>query len=280
MDEICNLFQGSQVANELEAYLLGFFYADGCVSGFSSGKYRVFSIALAEKDKEYLQWMANVINQYLHTDYKLKYTADTKSYRLYIGKKDFISNIIKLGIINNKTYENNDFVFKNVPDSLKWHFIRGYFDGDGSICCSKTGKHIANFVSLNQVLIKSIYDYCNSYLHCGSIRKDQKYYRFCLSGNPSVRCFGEYLYKDANYFMERKKVNFDNIVVYHKNNIYAGILPYRNKYKVSIWNKNIKQRIYLGLRETVKDAVELYNNNCEYCNQAKQQYKGEELYYE
>ena len=280
MDENYDLFQGSQVSNELEAYLIGFFYADGCVTEFKYGAYRLFTISLAEKDKEYLQWMTDTINQHLHTNYKLRYLDKTKSYRLSVCKKDFIANLIRLGISPNKTYEDSDYIFQNIPNDLKWHFIRGYFDGDGSIHCNKDGKHGVNIVSLNQTLIDSICNYCYECLHCGVIRKDRKYYRFYLSGNPSVLHFGEHLYQNAHYFMSRKKDKFDNINLYYKNNIYVGILPYLSKYKVSIWNKVTKKRIYLGLRATVKEAVELYNNNCELCAQLQQEYKGEELYYE
>ena len=67
------LFQNHQINNELDAYLLGFFYADGTITDFSYGKYRLFSIALSEKDKDFLQWICDVINENLNKNYTLKY---------------------------------------------------------------------------------------------------------------------------------------------------------------------------------------------------------------
>ena len=42
------IFTNNQVQNELEAYLLGLFYADGYITGFSYNKWRNFGIALKE----------------------------------------------------------------------------------------------------------------------------------------------------------------------------------------------------------------------------------------
>ena len=277
----CDIFQDKQVKNELEAYLLGFFYADGCVCGFRNGCYRVFSIALAEKDKDFLQWIADVINKNLNSNYSLKYNENTRSYKLSICKTEFIEKLIGYGIVPNKTYENNDDIFTHIPDDLKWHFIRGYFDGDGSISfASGDNKWVSNIVSLNSVLINTMQTYCKASIGHGTVRHDKKYFRFCLSGNKCVAKFGEMLYKDAHYFMARKKEKFDCIPIYKKRNVYNGITNYHNKYRVNIYSKPRKKQIYLGLCGTVVDAINLYNSYCDECGQQKQTYKGEDLYYE
>ena len=148
------MFDNNQVSNELESYLLGFFYADGCISKYECNSYRMFFVALSEKDKQYLQWMTDIINKSLGTSYELKYVKQNKSYKLSVYRKDFINNLVRLGISNNKTYEDNSFVFDNVPDDLKRHFIRGYFDGDGSISFyKKKDRCQINLISLNNKLI-------------------------------------------------------------------------------------------------------------------------------
>lgn len=271
----CDLFQGDRAQSELDAYLLGFFYADGCV------RKNTFSIALAEKDQGFLQWILDILNNTLSTTCVLKYNGKTKSYKFTISNRNFVEKLIRYGIVEHKTYENNDFVFKNIPHNLKWHFIRGYFDGDGSICyASGSNKWTSNIVSLNKTLIHSIRDYCFQYINHGTVRNDKQYSRFCLSGNKCVTKFGEMMYKDAHYFMERKREKFESIPTYRKNNIYNGITNYHNKYRVDIYSKQNKKQIYLGLCNTVAEAVNLYNSYCEKCDQQKQEYKGEELYYE
>ena len=271
----CDLFQDKQVSNELEAYLLGFFYADGCVHN------NTFSIALAGKDKDFLQWILDILNNALNTAYVLRYNEKTKSYKFTISNRNFVEKLMSLGIVPHKTYENSDFVFKNIPDNFKWHFIRGYFDGDGSICyATGSNKWSSNIVSLNEALIRSVCNYCTKYINHGTIRRDKKYFRFCLSGNKCVAKFGEMIYHNAHYFMKRKKEKFDNIPLYKKNNIYNGITKHHDKYRVDIYSKPDKKQIYLGLCDTVESAINLYNIFCDKCQQTKQIYKGEELYYE
>ena len=38
------MFDFDIASNEVEAYLLGFIYADGCITGYRCGKYRVLQI--------------------------------------------------------------------------------------------------------------------------------------------------------------------------------------------------------------------------------------------
>ena len=271
----CDIFLGNQVANELEAYLLGFFYADGCV-------YKdIFSLALSERDVDFLKWILDVLNNRLKSNYKLYHHTKTKSYKFHICNRDFVKNIIRLGVIPKKTYENNDFVFQNVPDNLKRHFLRGYFDGDGSICrTTSQNKWAGNIVSLNETLIQSVYKYCVEHLECGTIHKDGRYTRLYLSGNVSMRKFAELIYRDAHYFLDRKRQKFDMVPIYHKNNVYTGITKYYDKYRVNIYSKPTRKQLYLGLCDTLENAIALYNEYSESCQQQKQCYKGDNLYYE
>lgn len=272
---ICNIFQDETVTNELEAYLLGFFYADGCVSN------NIFSVALSERDVDFLQWILDVLNSELNSNYTLKYNKNTASYRFQICNRHFVNNIMNLGVVPNKTYENSDFIFQNVPDVLKRHFIRGYFDGDGCVLfAASSNKWVGNIVSLNEMLIRSIHGYCVQYIGCGTVRRDRTYFRFCLSGNGAMLRFGDMIYRDAQYFLNRKKEKFDNIMICEKRNVYAGISKHHNKYRVSIYSKPNKKQLYLGLRDTVESAINLYNEYSDDCQQLRQTYRGDDIYYE
>lgn len=265
------MFDNPQVQNEIEAYLLGLLYADGCIEGKRYEKYYTLGITLSEKDKIFLQKILNIFNTELNKNYDLKYSANTKSYKITICNVQLINNLINLGIIPQKTYSNNDFVFTNVPDNLKRHFIRGYFDGDGTIGIYKNKAQIG-FVSLNQKLLNSILNYIHSQIiNKGTIRTDTKYYRLYISGNPSCKCFLNYLYNESTIYLERKYLIYKEIKLqpYRKyQNIY---LQKENMYVVRIRNE------YIGVRHTIKEAVELYNQYCEQYNLPKQNYKGENL---
>ena len=60
-----------------------------------------------------------------------------------------ICDLVQLGITYKKTYESSSFVFDNIPNELKRHFIRGYMDGDGSIGAYRN-RAVVGFVSLNE----------------------------------------------------------------------------------------------------------------------------------
>jgi intein/homing endonuclease len=271
------------VCNELEAYLIGFFYADGCVSKFESGAYRTFSITLSEKDQDYLQWIVDVINSDLHTTYTLRYVPSSKAYNLTVSRKEFISRLINLGITNNKTYEDSAFVFNNIPVNLKRHFIRGYFDGDGCISFyKKKNRCHVGIVSLNHQLISAIQEYVYNIFKFGTIRIDKKYSRYQICGNVSTKKFLDWLYKDSNYYMQRKYDKYLQIPPKQRRNIYKGVCKEKrspnNIYNVSIYYDG--QRHYIGMFHTVREAVEAYNVEAEKHGVEQQEYKGEELYYE
>lgn len=279
----CDLFQGDKVKNELEAYLLGFFYADGCVAKFEYGCYRIFSISISEKDKDYLQWITDVLNECLSATYNIKYVEANKAFRLSVYKKEFINNLVSLGITNNKTYENISFVFNNVPDELKRHFIRGYFDGDGSISFYKEKNRChVGFVSLNNQLLVDLKEYVYNIFHFGAIRMDGKYSRYQICGNVSTKTFLDWLYHDAEYYMQRKYDKYLQIPSKKSRNVYKGITKEKRS-KNNIYNANIyydRKRHYIGSFKTVADAIAAYNIEAEKHDIKQQIYKGEELYYE
>lgn len=278
---VLTLFEKNQVSTEIEAYLLGFFYADGCVSQYKYGAFRSFSISLNLKDIDYLQWICDTINESLATHYTVKSKANSVC-RLTVCKKEFIIRLIKLGILPRKTYENSAFVFENIPNHLKHHFVRGFFDGDGTVGLYPNSKNNSSlkarvgFVSLNQKLLEAIRAYIKNNIGCSAIYGDSIYFRIRLGGNKSCLQFGNMIYVDAHYYLERKYLIFKEIPVYTTKNKYKGLSKYHNKVKVSINYGNTHH--YIGLFSTVREAVESYNKEAITHGLEQQVYKGESLY--
>lgn len=272
------LFQNHQINNELDAYLLGFFYADGTITDFSYGKYRLFSIALSEKDKDFLQWICDVINENLNKNYTLKYNKKTKSYKLTVGDGLFVQKLLSLGIVHNKTYEENDSIFINIPNEYKRDFIRGYFDGDGSIMIDKNNKARLNIVSLNNTLMSSMYIYIQQFFNVGKLKKEDWYLRIVFSGNPSVKNFLDWLYNNSNYYMQRKYDIYLKIPIRKNKYNYKCIYPSKIKGKYIVYINNNNKREYLGLFDTIYDALIIYNDKAKQYNKETQNYIGEEIY--
>ena len=276
------LFENDQAQNELEAYLLGFFYADGSITGKVKDKYYLLSISQSYSHKDFLQKICDILNFHLEKDYKLKEDKKLRAYKLTIGNVKMVSNLIKLGITPRKTYEDNDFVFQNIPDKLKIHFIRGFFDGDGTVGFDKKENAFFGFVSYNKSIIMAIKNYLFSYLKKGSFKKeyskknDSYYYRYTSFGNMVVKHFGELLYKDANYYMKSKYDIFQKIKPQEKHNLYTGLRKNYNRFVIVITYDN--KRHYLGSFKTIKEAIEIYNKEALLHNKPTQEYKGEYVY--
>ena len=280
------MFKSHQVQNELEAYLLGFLYADGYITGKYHGRYYLLGIGLKAEDKDFLQWICDEFNKAFNKSIKIKYQEKTNSYKWEIGNIILVSNLISLGIIPHKTYENNSFVFDNVPDNLKRHFIRGYFDGDGSVTLHqcKNLHHrpqlTGNFVSLNGDLLKKIQLFLEeNQINCTMRIEKDKYYRLQFAGNSVAEKLRNLFYQDSNFYLTRKKD------VFYKTSPIPQLHQYRNisihkqkngiKYKAEIYFRG--ERYYLGLFTTIYDALQAYNNKAKEFNLPEQEYKGEQL---
>lgn len=119
-----NFFEN--IDTEEKAYTLGFLYADGCIAS-TLNKIQFDQLEPQEdilfKIKEVMQAEAPI-----HTH---KGKHNRTRYRLLVCSKKMCQDLLKLGIIPNKSLTLT-FPTK-VPQEFLRHFIRGYFDGDGCI---------------------------------------------------------------------------------------------------------------------------------------------------
>lgn len=129
----------SSIKTEVQAYLLGLLMSDGSINEDHQIK-----LHINEKDKElfnYLKIISPNAGEYTLKGYKSKaVTPDGKTVKnkgsiaLYINSKILTEDLAKFGIVPNKTYK--QLSIPKIDNSLIRHFIRGYFDGDGSFTFS------------------------------------------------------------------------------------------------------------------------------------------------
>jgi hypothetical protein len=194
----------SQIDNSEKAYWLGVLYADGCVKSGSN------SITLSSIDYEWLlQYKESIsfsgnIKKEFHKKYKkIIYKCEVYSEKT---KKDLIS----IGCVPRKSLI---LTFPEIKKEFASSFIRGYFDGDGSVgmyFSTKRNKKKSLQSSIcsgsEQFLIK-----LSSYLPTNNkniLRKKDKL--FCLSfrQKDSLSLY-EFLYEIPGYYLARKKDIFD-----------------------------------------------------------------------
>lgn len=103
------------------AYILGLWYADGCIYNN-----KMFDITLHKKDKYILKKVAEEL-QYEGPLYDY---VDRQAARINFSCKVIYEDIVALGGMENKSLTLN---FPKIPKEYLPDFIRGYFDGDGSV---------------------------------------------------------------------------------------------------------------------------------------------------
>ena len=117
----------------------------------------------------------------------------------------------KLGVTPRKSW--NEYGLPQIPNSLMWHFLRGAFDGDGSFYIDNRGKWKYLCASLScgsYKFLQEINEWLEKYkIQTHKIRFDKKQngkgcWQLRITKKGAIRKFSEYLYKNSNYFLNRK----------------------------------------------------------------------------
>lgn len=113
------------IDSEFNAYTIGLWLADGNVSNKKQS-----SISLQKRDILLLENLKNNIIP----DFVLQ--KEKNNMLLRISSQRFCENLIKHGVVSNKTY--SDIKIPNMNSLFLRDFIRGYFDGDGTVYFDKS----------------------------------------------------------------------------------------------------------------------------------------------
>lgn len=114
----------------ISAYWLGFIAADGSLY-LKNKREKNLRIGLQRSDLNHLRKFKGAIK----SNAKIGYTKSNNSVHIEFYSSDKIfDSLVKLGIIPNKSLRIQKII---VPENLRSHFIRGVFDGDGSISGKK-----------------------------------------------------------------------------------------------------------------------------------------------
>lgn len=188
----------TNIDSEEKAYWLGFLFADGYISDENR-----FELSLGLKDINHLEKFKNFLNW--EGDIKI----DNKVGRCRLSFKDEIigENLKLLGLIPRKS---TILEFPTLTEESIPHFIRGYFDGDGTITDPDKTSILVNLIGTENFLT-FILTYCNLLQITPKLKhpnQSQLIFNFNLCGK-NARDFMKFLYKDATIFLDRKKERFD-----------------------------------------------------------------------
>lgn len=205
-----------------KAYILGFLFADG----YNDTDKNTISLSLQEEDKEILDIINREIGsnkplRYIHYEYGLeKYGLHMKNqYRMVVSSHIMSQALASHGCVKNKSLV---LKFPKMDEKLYSHFLRGYFDGDGSICRTirndnRSDNYNITLVSTEDFLLEAqkcliknlnipggtITDPCSN----NGITKV-----LTIGGRIQTKVIMDWFYKDATLYLKRK---YDKYISYY-----------------------------------------------------------------
>jgi len=193
----------STIDSEGKAYYLGLIATDGCVRD----NINVLEFSNKIEDKDIFEKFLKE----LKSDYKLREYKNNVNFS--ITSKPIIDDLMKLGITPRKTFT---VKYPDIPENLNRHFIRGVFDGDGSIAIGGT-KNTAKFrfkiVSASKDFIDGLYEEIKKVTDLtAKLYRYKNMYEISTAKKQNLVDLYYYLYKDANFYLQRKKDRFDSFI--------------------------------------------------------------------
>lgn len=214
-----NYFQ--ELDSKDKAYFLGFIYADGFITKRSQGQ-NILGLTLAEIEP------IDKFKKYIQTDKKVGYYKKTNSYsdksyeyKLALISDKLVSDIEKLGVVERKSLT---LTFPELREDLIPHFIRGYFDGDGSVFLHKDSRkeYSSNrYLGINICGTKEFLTALSKHLpfieegQCiyKENRKETNCWNLKMISNIRSLELYHYMYNDCDdLYLSRKKEKFENFI--------------------------------------------------------------------
>jgi hypothetical protein len=224
-----NLEMFSTVVSPNVAYVLGFIATDGCLNEKNKSTGENLQIVVQERDSIILEKIRDVFC----VDNAIYARIDNKGHssaRIRVYHSNLISCLSHYNITPRKSLTLRYPL--NLKKELHRHFIRGVFDGDGYAGIYGKSTNLTQKVEICSASLKFLMILSNK-LTDGNIQfkfriqeaggrgiGDEKYsprlhpigrLQICRG---SFHNFYDYLYKDANIYLPRKKQKFEQILKY------------------------------------------------------------------
>ena len=212
---ILNEYFFDTIDNELKAYLLGYLFADGFVG---DEKYNNIVFSQKIEDAEAVELFKKAI----------EYTGKLRIFKPGVSSFNNCSDQVAINFssehmsktlrnygLTKKEFYNN---FPKLNDELTRHFVRGFFDGDGSITLTRSyyKDKIYYGGALDIIVNKNLVNFFLNLFNNIHFTLDQSKTDYMIylknHSKKNMKLFYDYFYKDSKYFLSRKKKKFDEII--------------------------------------------------------------------
>lgn len=201
-----NVHYFDNIDTEHKAYWVGYIFADAHIS---KSKYLMFGCSIQDID------ILQKVQIDLSSNYPIGRNKDGNPI-LNICSKHIGQTLLNMGFTHNKSYE-VDFakIVTHIPKDLLHHFVRGMFDGDGSIRyydynyakgyqyhfgytgLKEVCEFVADFLKLKTKIIKE---------------RDTNTYTLKTANAPMIKYIYNILYKGATIYCKRKYDIFQEVL--------------------------------------------------------------------
>lgn len=193
-----------KIDSEEKAYVLGFLYADGCITKDNSR----LSITVSSVDEDILTKIKTLLKTNIpirhedgglikNTNYYGKPTSN-----LTVNSVKICKDLNKWRVFQHKTLKLTFPQFLSCD--LIFHFIRGYFDGDGCITFSRKNvkaSMVGNKEFLDKIQETFIQYNINAHIYQ---RKNSEVFSFEINAKNEVAKFLNQIYGNASIYLDRK----------------------------------------------------------------------------
>ena len=204
-----------KIDTEGKAYFFGWMCADGC-NDYKRGR---FVLRIQERDVEILEMFKNE----LQSNHKLFFYKAQKEnwqnqYSLGIRSIKLSEQLFKLGCVPGKTFT-LEFPDSNIiPECLMNHFMRGFFDGDGTFYFAKRKDASYYYKRVSMISSSAFCEGLQKYLfekfgfnynklHDRSTKQDGSIKQIMIDGTKAI-AFLDWVYRDAHFLLKRKYQKF------------------------------------------------------------------------
>lgn len=205
-----------KIDTEATAYWLGFIAADGSVTrrqlrtatGSPNGSSAALSISLGKEDRAHLERFVLALDGDVPIR-EYHYPPKTPMVRLLLSSTQLVSDLCWWGLEPRKTFVHRWPAW--LDRTLLRHFLRGYFDGDGSFYIDQQRERGSAVFSLtsNYTFVYECQQFlCRKELvGLNALRKqyNERTWSAVYRGNTQVKRLAEFLYCDATIWLPRKR---------------------------------------------------------------------------